>query len=179
MWNWCFYVWKLTWGHNLSYFSSIFLKDMWSTFRHPFLHMMFADNTCWVFLCLEIRFFKALNNSQHAKQPWLILVDVMLFNVYNILDYINIPNPYHQDKITCSLTCLLTEVSLFSPAQISDKVLLRILRHPNVIQEIKFSESDKRASHHYIYQRGKPVDYFVLILQVRSYLWWKNVQSIQ
>uniref|UniRef100_H3DDW3 Metal transporter n=1 Tax=Tetraodon nigroviridis TaxID=99883 RepID=H3DDW3_TETNG len=62
---------------------------------------------------------------------------------------------------------LATEVSLFSPALVSEKVLLRILRHPNVIQEIKFCESDKRASHHYIYQRGKPVDYFVLILQGR------------
>ncbi|XP_026176725.1 metal transporter CNNM4 isoform X3 [Mastacembelus armatus] len=60
-----------------------------------------------------------------------------------------------------------TEVSLFSPSQISDKVLLRILRHPDVIQEIKFNESDKRSPHHYIYQRGKPVDFFVLILQGR------------
>ncbi|XP_026176723.1 metal transporter CNNM4 isoform X2 [Mastacembelus armatus] len=62
---------------------------------------------------------------------------------------------------------LATEVSLFSPSQISDKVLLRILRHPDVIQEIKFNESDKRSPHHYIYQRGKPVDFFVLILQGR------------
>ncbi|KAM9360529.1 metal transporter CNNM4 [Symphorus nematophorus] len=62
---------------------------------------------------------------------------------------------------------LATEVSLFSPSQISDKVLLRILRHPDVIQEIKFNENDKRSSHHYVYQRGKPVDYFVLILQGR------------
>ncbi|TKS78223.1 Metal transporter CNNM4 [Collichthys lucidus] len=62
---------------------------------------------------------------------------------------------------------LATEVSLFSPSQISDKVLLRILRHPDVIQEIKFNESDKRSPHHYVYQRGKPVDYFVLILQGR------------
>ncbi|XP_039906883.1 metal transporter CNNM4 isoform X2 [Simochromis diagramma] len=62
---------------------------------------------------------------------------------------------------------LATEVSLFSPSQISDKVLLRILRHPDVIQEIKFNENDKRSSHHYIYQRGKPVDYFILILQGR------------
>ena len=60
------------------------------------------------------------------------------------------------------------EVSLFSPSQISDKVLLRILRHPDVIQEIKFSESEKRSPHHYVYQRGKPVDYFVLILQVNG-----------
>ncbi len=57
---------------------------------------------------------------------------------------------------------------MFSPPQISDKVLLRILRHPDVIQEIKFSEGEKRSPHHYVYQRGKPVDYFVLILQVHS-----------
>ncbi|XP_028828631.1 metal transporter CNNM4-like isoform X2 [Denticeps clupeoides] len=62
---------------------------------------------------------------------------------------------------------LATEVSLFSPLQISDKVLLRILKHPDVIQEIKFNESDKRASQHFLYQRGKPVDHFVLILQGR------------
>ncbi|KAJ8385955.1 hypothetical protein AAFF_G00177760 [Aldrovandia affinis] len=62
---------------------------------------------------------------------------------------------------------LATEVSLFSPALISEKVLLRILKHPEVIQEIKFSESDKRSPQHYVYQRGKPVDYFVLILQGR------------
>lgn len=62
---------------------------------------------------------------------------------------------------------LATEVCLFSPSQISDKVLLRILRHPDVIHEIKFNENDKRSLHHYIYQRGKPVDYFVLILQGR------------
>ncbi|XP_051923052.1 metal transporter CNNM4-like isoform X2 [Hippocampus zosterae] len=62
---------------------------------------------------------------------------------------------------------LATEVTLFSPAQISDKVLLRILRHPDVIQEIKFNESDKCSPHHYVYQRGKSVDYFILILQGR------------
>ncbi|PWA24158.1 hypothetical protein CCH79_00016261 [Gambusia affinis] len=61
---------------------------------------------------------------------------------------------------------LATEVSLFSPAQISEKVLLRILRHPDVIQEIKFNENDKRSHCHYIYQRGKAIDYFILILQV-------------
>ncbi|XP_043968033.1 metal transporter CNNM4 isoform X5 [Gambusia affinis] len=62
---------------------------------------------------------------------------------------------------------LATEVSLFSPAQISEKVLLRILRHPDVIQEIKFNENDKRSHCHYIYQRGKAIDYFILILQGR------------
>ncbi|KAK2870792.1 hypothetical protein Q8A67_023319 [Cirrhinus molitorella] len=62
---------------------------------------------------------------------------------------------------------LATEVSLFSPLQISDKVLLRILKHPDVIQDIKFNENDKRSQQHYLYQRGKPVDFFVLILQGR------------
>ncbi|XP_029105402.1 metal transporter CNNM4-like isoform X2 [Scleropages formosus] len=62
---------------------------------------------------------------------------------------------------------LATEVNLFSPMQISEKVLLRILKHPSVIQEIKFNESNKHAPQHYVYQRGKAVDYFVLILQGR------------
>ncbi|XP_064882919.1 metal transporter CNNM4 isoform X1 [Oncorhynchus nerka] len=62
---------------------------------------------------------------------------------------------------------LATEVTLFSPSQISDKVLLRILRHPDVIQEIKFNDSDKRCPQHFVYQRGKAVDYFILILQGR------------
>lgn len=60
------------------------------------------------------------------------------------------------------------EVSLFSPFQITEKVLLRILRHPDVIQELKFNENDKRSPQHYLYQRGKPVDYFILILQVHT-----------
>ncbi|XP_053510201.1 metal transporter CNNM4 isoform X1 [Ictalurus furcatus] len=62
---------------------------------------------------------------------------------------------------------LATEVNLFSQSQISEKVLLRILRHPDVIEEIKFNENDKRSPHHYVYQRGKAVDYFILILQGR------------
>uniref|UniRef100_A0A3P9MGM0 Metal transporter n=1 Tax=Oryzias latipes TaxID=8090 RepID=A0A3P9MGM0_ORYLA len=62
---------------------------------------------------------------------------------------------------------LATEVNLFSPFQIKEKVLLRILRHPDVIQELKFNESDKRSPQHFLYQRGKPVDYFILILQGR------------
>ncbi|XP_053500791.1 metal transporter CNNM4 isoform X1 [Ictalurus furcatus] len=60
---------------------------------------------------------------------------------------------------------MATEVSLFSPLQISDKILLRILKHPDVIQDLRFNENEKRSQHHYLYQRGKPVDYFILILQ--------------
>ncbi|XP_070706309.1 metal transporter CNNM4 [Pempheris klunzingeri] len=62
---------------------------------------------------------------------------------------------------------LATEVTLFSPFQITEKVLLRVLRHPDVIQELKFNESDKRSPQHFLYQRGKPVDHFILILQGR------------
>ncbi|CAL9682396.1 unnamed protein product [Knipowitschia caucasica] len=62
---------------------------------------------------------------------------------------------------------LATEVSLFGPFQITEKVLLRVLRHPDVIEELKFNENDKKSLKHYIYQKGKPVDYFILILQGR------------
>ncbi|XP_059407296.1 metal transporter CNNM4-like [Carassius carassius] len=62
---------------------------------------------------------------------------------------------------------LSSEVNVFSPSQISEKVLLRILKHPDVIQEIKFSENDKKSAHHFLYLRGKAVDYFILILQGR------------
>lgn len=60
---------------------------------------------------------------------------------------------------------LATEVEAFSPSQMSEKILLRLLKHPNVIQELKFDEKNKKAPEHYLYQRNKPVDYFVLILQ--------------
>ncbi|XP_061886747.1 metal transporter CNNM4 isoform X1 [Entelurus aequoreus] len=62
---------------------------------------------------------------------------------------------------------LATEVSLFAAFHVTEKVLLRILRHPDVVQELKFNDNDKRAPQHFLYQRGKPVDYFVLILQGR------------
>ncbi|XP_037122006.1 metal transporter CNNM4-like isoform X1 [Syngnathus acus] len=62
---------------------------------------------------------------------------------------------------------LATEVSLFGGFHVSEKVLLRILRHPDVVQELKFDDNDKRAPQHFLYQRGKPVDYFVLLLQGR------------
>ncbi|XP_008421486.1 metal transporter CNNM4 isoform X2 [Poecilia reticulata] len=62
---------------------------------------------------------------------------------------------------------LATEVNLFSPFQVTERVLLRILRHPEVIQELKFNENDKRSPLHFLYQKGKPVDYFILILQGR------------
>lgn len=48
----------------------------------------------------------------------------------------------------------------------SEKILLRLLKHPNVIQELKYDDKNKKMSEHYLFQRNKPVDYFILILQV-------------
>ncbi|XP_069095591.1 metal transporter CNNM2 isoform X4 [Pleurodeles waltl] len=60
---------------------------------------------------------------------------------------------------------LATEVEAFCPTQMSEKILLRLLKHPNVIQELKYDEKNKKAPEYYLYQRNKPVDYFLLILQ--------------
>lgn len=75
---------------------------------------------------------------------------------------------YHK-LINQSLFSLLsTEVESFSAAQMSEKILLRLLKHPNVIQELKYDDKDKKMSEHYLFHRNKPVDYFILILQVRN-----------
>ncbi|KAL8220653.1 UNVERIFIED_CONTAM: hypothetical protein K2H54_051576 [Gekko kuhli] len=55
----------------------------------------------------------------------------------------------------------------FSPSIISEKYLLRLLKHRDVICELKFDEENKKAPQHYLYQRNKVADYFILILQGR------------
>ncbi|MGH0187306.1 UNVERIFIED_CONTAM: hypothetical protein FKN15_024041 [Acipenser sinensis] len=59
----------------------------------------------------------------------------------------------------------LYKVEPFSPVQMSEKILLRLLKHPNVIQELKYDEKNKKTIEHYLYHRNKPVDYFILLLQ--------------
>ncbi|XP_035770376.1 metal transporter CNNM1-like, partial [Neolamprologus brichardi] len=63
---------------------------------------------------------------------------------------------------------LSTEVEPFKPTHISEKILLRLIKHPSVVQELKFDEKNKRASQHFLFQRNKPVDYFILVLQSRT-----------
>ncbi|MGH0135547.1 UNVERIFIED_CONTAM: hypothetical protein FKN15_066155 [Acipenser sinensis] len=58
----------------------------------------------------------------------------------------------------------LYKVEPFSPVQMSEKILLRLLKHPNVIQELKYDEKNKKTIEHYLYHH-KPVDYFILLLQ--------------
>ncbi|XP_071419216.1 metal transporter CNNM2 isoform X2 [Pithys albifrons albifrons] len=60
---------------------------------------------------------------------------------------------------------LATEVEAFGPSLMSQKILVRLLKHHNVIQELKYDEKNKKAPEHYLYQRNKPADYFILILQ--------------
>ncbi|XP_056266253.1 metal transporter CNNM1-like isoform X2 [Pseudoliparis swirei] len=62
---------------------------------------------------------------------------------------------------------LSTEVEPFKPAHISEKILLRLIKHPAVVQELKFDERNKRATQHFLFQRNKPADYFILVLQGR------------
>ncbi|XP_067565844.1 metal transporter CNNM1 isoform X3 [Pseudorca crassidens] len=59
----------------------------------------------------------------------------------------------------------LYKVEPFKSLYLSEKILLRLLKHPNVIQELKCDEKNKKAPEHYLYQRNRPVDYFVLLLQ--------------
>uniref|UniRef100_A0A3B5LZA9 Metal transporter n=1 Tax=Xiphophorus couchianus TaxID=32473 RepID=A0A3B5LZA9_9TELE len=59
----------------------------------------------------------------------------------------------------------LATLEPFFPAQMSEKILLRLLKLPNVIQELKYDANNKRATGHYLYHRNKPVDYFILVLQ--------------
>ncbi|XP_006756632.1 PREDICTED: metal transporter CNNM1 [Myotis davidii] len=60
---------------------------------------------------------------------------------------------------------MATEVEPFKSLYLSEKILLRLLKHPHVIQELKFDDKNKKAPEHYLYQRSRPVDYFVLLLQ--------------
>ncbi|XP_025071397.1 metal transporter CNNM1 [Alligator sinensis] len=60
---------------------------------------------------------------------------------------------------------MATEIEPFKTPYLSEKILLRLLKHPNVIQELKFDQKNRRAAEHCLYQCHRPVDYFILILQ--------------
>lgn len=63
-----------------------------------------------------------------------------------------------------------SEVEVFAPPHISEKILLRLLKHPNVIQELIYNEKNRNAGSHYLFNRNKAVDYFILILQVCGFI---------
>ncbi|XP_029460171.1 metal transporter CNNM4 isoform X2 [Rhinatrema bivittatum] len=87
-------------------------------------------------------------------------------------DFSAFKNPDNELKVKISPQLLLaahrflsTEVPLFNPSLISEKILLRILKHPDVIQELKFNDYNKKSLQHYLYQKNRAADYFILILQ--------------
>ncbi|CAG9789813.1 unnamed protein product [Diatraea saccharalis] len=61
---------------------------------------------------------------------------------------------------------LSTSVDAFRPDTVSETVLRRLLRQ-DVIHHIKLKGKSKKDPSTYVYQQGKPVDYFVLILEGR------------
>ncbi|KAG8574655.1 hypothetical protein GDO81_009263 [Engystomops pustulosus] len=87
-------------------------------------------------------------------------------------DFSVFKDPDHELRVKISPQLLLaahrflsTEVSLFATSLVSEKTLLRLLKYPDVVQELHFNEDEKKASEHYLYQRNKMADYFILILQ--------------
>lgn len=60
---------------------------------------------------------------------------------------------------------LSASVDLFKPGIISEQTLKRLLKQ-DIYHHIKKSK-DKKDSSQYIYQQGKPVDFFVLVLEGR------------
>ena len=82
---------------------------------------------------------------------------------------------FHPQTLTTQAACecnllpfLPLEVEPFKPAHLSEKILLRLIKHPSVVQDLKFDEKNKRAPQHFLYQRNKPIDYFLLVLQVTN-----------
>ncbi|KAM5170329.1 metal transporter CNNM4 [Mantella aurantiaca] len=87
-------------------------------------------------------------------------------------DFSVFKDPDHELRVKISPQLLLaahrflsTEVPLFASSLVSEKTLLRLLKYPDVVQELHYNEDDKKASDHYLYQRNKMADYFILVLQ--------------
>ncbi|NXO46070.1 CNNM4 protein, partial [Locustella ochotensis] len=93
-------------------------------------------------------------------------------NQKNRRDFSAFKDPDNELKVKVSPQLLLaahrflsTEVTLFTPSFISEKILLRLLKYSDVIQELKFDEENKKSPRHFLYCKNKPADYFILILQ--------------
>ncbi|NXF56297.1 CNNM4 protein, partial [Oceanites oceanicus] len=93
-------------------------------------------------------------------------------NQKNKRDFSAFKDPINELKVKVSPQLLLaahrflsTEVTLFTPNFISEKILLRLLKYSDVIQELKFDEENKKSPRHFLYCKNKAADYFILILQ--------------
>ncbi|XP_014817283.1 PREDICTED: metal transporter CNNM4 isoform X2 [Calidris pugnax] len=93
-------------------------------------------------------------------------------NQKNKRDFSAFKDPVNEQKVKVSPQLLLaahrflsTEVTLFTPNFISEKILLRLLKCSDVIQELKFDDENKKSPRHFLYCKNKAADYFILILQ--------------
>uniref|UniRef100_A0A4X2K6R5 Metal transporter n=1 Tax=Vombatus ursinus TaxID=29139 RepID=A0A4X2K6R5_VOMUR len=93
-------------------------------------------------------------------------------NQRNKRDFSAFKDPDNEMRVKVSPQLLLaahrflaTELPLFSSSMMSEKILLRLLKYPDVIQELKFDERHKLSARHYLYVQNKSADYFILILQ--------------
>ncbi|NXT23503.1 CNNM4 protein, partial [Syrrhaptes paradoxus] len=107
--------------------------------------------------------FPPAANSRNRKQ---------VGNQKNKRDFSAFKDPVSEQKVKVSPQLLLaahrflsTEVTLFTPNYISEKILLRLLKYSDVIQELKFDEQNKKSPRHFLYSKNKAADYFILILQ--------------
>ncbi|NXO04574.1 CNNM4 protein, partial [Rhinopomastus cyanomelas] len=106
----------------------------------------------------------ALTADSHARKR--------MGNQKSKRDFSAFKDPINELKVKVSPQLLLaahrflsTEVTLFTPNYISEKILLRLLKYSDVIQELKFDEDNKKSPRHFLYCKNKAADYFILILQ--------------
>ncbi|KAB0361427.1 hypothetical protein FD754_005583 [Muntiacus muntjak] len=132
------------------------LKTITRFYNHP-VHFVFHDTK----LDAMLEEFKKADNRSRKR-----------VSEKNKRDFSAFKDADNELKVKISPQLLLaahrflsTEVPQFSPSLISEKILLRLLKYPDVIQELKFDEHNKHYVRHYLYTRNKPADYFVLILQ--------------
>ncbi|NWY99986.1 CNNM4 protein, partial [Loxia curvirostra] len=119
----------------------------------------------WGFLVVPLEvtlLFPAVDNRSRKR----------VCNQKNRRDFSAFKDPDNELKVKVSPQLLLaahrflsTEVTLFTPSYISEKILLRLLKYSDVIQELKFDEENKKSPRHFLYCKNKPADYFILILQ--------------
>ncbi|KFO08990.1 Metal transporter CNNM4, partial [Balearica regulorum gibbericeps] len=92
-------------------------------------------------------------------------------NQKNKRDFSAFKDPVNELKVKVSPQLLLAAHRFlstgegFTPNFISEKILLRLLKYSDVIQELKFDEENKKSPRHFLYCKNKAADYFILILQ--------------
>ncbi|XP_072239712.1 metal transporter CNNM1-like isoform X2 [Leuresthes tenuis] len=159
------------------------LKTITQFYKHP-LHCVFNDTKLDAMLeefkkgKSHLAIVQRVNNEGEGDPFYEVMGIVTLEDVIEeiikseILDETDLYK--NEMKVMISPQLLLathrflsTEVEPFKPAHISEKILLRLIKHPSVVQELKFDEKNKQAPQHFLFQRNKPVDYFILVLQGR------------